>query len=213
MHVVLLNKCKRRAPPNSARIIAPCPSSSFMKFLSSTDTKMSTSQVRETEQTPAVAEVDEVLQLAEPWVALPAKLYRVQYYSCQTSYDDRGLHARHRAGPLPSLSTFTESIEDHFTWESKTPSRYISLFSDQLHARNWAISRSRFTGLDHHLITITTNGLSQSIIFKLSNLVASLQLNIPEGATQHISGAYICLYCVPLHAIEKTVSFDCDCES
>jgi hypothetical protein len=82
------------------------------------------------------------------------------------------------------------------------------LFSDEVHARNWASSRSRSTGQLYDLITISTFHLSQSKLFKLSNLVAGLNLEIPDGASQHITGAYLCLHCVPSHAIEKIYVID-----
>lgn len=147
---------------------------------------------------------DGVHQIAERSASLPAKLYRVQYGGCQTNHDGNGLHANdHSRLPL-TLPDFAQSIEDHFTWGNGTASRYITLFSDGVHARNWAFKRSRSTGQLYDLITISTFHLSQSKLFKLSNLVAGLNLEIPDGASQHIPGAYLCLHCVPSHAIEKT---------
>lgn len=147
---------------------------------------------------------DRILQLAECTDSLPAKLYRVQYDGCQTNHDGNGLHAKDRSRLPSTLPDFARSIENHFTWRCKTSSRYITLFSDEVHARNWASSRSRSTGHLYNLITISTFHLSQSKLFKLSNLVAGLNLEIPDGAAQHIPGAYLCLHCVPSHAIGKT---------
>lgn len=155
------------------------------------------------EHSSTFATDDRTRQLAECTDSLPAKLYRVQYGSCQTMRDTRGLHAKDQSSPLPSLPEFAKSIEYQFNWNHRIPTRYISLFSDEVYARNWAIKRSEYEGQPCDLITITTDRLSRSTVFKLSNLVASLDLNIPDGAVQHVSGAYVCLYCVPSHAIGK----------
>lgn len=46
------------------------------------------------EHPSATATDGQICRLAECLDALPAKLYRVQYGSCQTIRDTRGLHAK-----------------------------------------------------------------------------------------------------------------------
>lgn len=41
-------------------------------------------------------------------------------------------------------------------------------------------------------------------LFRLSDLVEKLSLDIPEGAGQHIQGAFICLHHIPATAIGKS---------
>ena len=42
---------------------------------------------------------------------------------------------------------------------------------------------------------------STSRLYKLSDLVENLDLNVPERAEQHIRGAFLCLHRIPNEAI------------
>ena len=58
-------------------------------------------------------------------------------------------------------------------------------------------------GGDVRIFRIKTALLGDTIVFKLSTLVEKLFLDIPDGAAQHIGGAYLCLHKIPAIAIDN----------
>ena len=118
--------------------------------------------------------------------SLPAKLYRVQYLDCRTIYRfATGLHARDTSTFYSEneKNDFRQSIVNQFTWSWRQPTPYITVFSDQKHAENWALSYSRRKGDICEVIRIDSRELQDVYVFKLSDLQARLDLEVPEGAS------------------------------
>ncbi|KAL8937602.1 MAG: hypothetical protein Q9216_004342 [Gyalolechia sp. 2 TL-2023] len=146
--------------------------------------------------------------------ALPAHLYRVQYPGSQTFLSGDGLEARDTNVfyPTDRMQEFGQSIVNQLTWGHRGAQPYISCFSDEEHAHNWAL-KEPWTGTsnprrarDWTVLTIDTSLMSGTKVFKLSHLVQALHLFLPDKASQHIHGGYLCLYTVPTSAIVKQAS-------
>lgn len=137
---------------------------------------------------------------------LPRNLYRVQYSGCNTEASDTGLSAADTISFFDeqALPQFRKSIVNQFTRDNRTPTPYISLFSDHTHAENWALKM----GDDVQLLHVDTAQLADSFIFKLSTLISALPVTIPDAAAQHIQGAYLCLHRVPRNAIVAVIDRD-----
>lgn len=139
---------------------------------------------------------------------LPSELYRIHYPGSRTAFStEQGFEASDTTttfGP-GELNEFKQAIEKHFTWGCRDPLPFISLFSDRSHAKNWGCKEPwRGHGTSEGgwaLHTVSTIHLESKSFFKLSDLVDKLCLEIPEGAKQHIHGAFICLHHIPATAI------------
>ena len=140
---------------------------------------------------------------------VPPELYRVDYPGSRTTWTSQeGFKATDtsRAFGEKDLPDFKESIVRSFTWGCRDPLPFISLFSDREHAENWGckkpwLGNHRSEGGWALYVIDTTELRSTTLLFKLSNLVRRLSLNIPQGAQQHIEGAYLCLHRIPTAAI------------
>ena len=137
---------------------------------------------------------------------LPSQLWRVQYKCSQTKESDEGnllaadTHTFYDDSQ-EDLEDFRQSVTDHCTWKHREPTPYISLFSDEDHARNWAMKPFNSTGDDCTLLTIDTKMLEGVYVFRLQTLVDDLSIKIPEKASGNIPRAYICLHRIPNAAI------------
>lgn len=143
-------------------------------------------------------------QLRFDWTWLPAKLYRVQYPNCQTTYcSATGLRARDTSTFYSEneKDAFRQSIVNQFTWGWRQPTPYITVFSDKKHAENWALSYSRRVGDSCKVIRIDSRELRHVYVFKLSDLQDRLDFEVPVGASQHVEGAFVCLHRIPKCAI------------
>ncbi|KAG8526158.1 uncharacterized protein KY384_000151 [Bacidia gigantensis] len=145
----------------------------------------------------------------------PSELYRIQYSQSHTTFStETGFKAKDTTTTFgfTDETKFTQAIEKHFTWGNRDASPFISLFSNREHAENWGCKEPwnhRGGKGDWALCTISTDKLEGMKLFKLSDLVEKLQVEIPERASQHIHGAYICLYGIPASAIiDKTSGTD-----
>lgn len=102
---------------------------------------------------------------------------------------------------------FKRDIVKQFTWGCDDPIPFISLFSDPEHAENWGlkqpwIGKRRHLSRDNWaLYVIDTTQLEDAYFFRLSYLVAELELELPDKANQHIGGTYLCLYNIPAAAV------------
>jgi len=56
-------------------------------------------------------------------------------------------------------------------------------------------------GTNAKMLRLSTALWDDPYVFKLSTLVQMLPVNIPDAASQHIKGAYLCLHSVPSNAI------------
>lgn len=143
-------------------------------------------------------------QFRSDQTSLPKELYRVQYPGCQTSYSPAlGLHAKDTSTFYSENQddAFRLSIIHQFTWGWRQPTPYISVFSDKTHAENWALSHSKRTGSICEVRSIDTQELRDVYVFQLKDLEVKLKCEIPEKASQHIDGAYLCLHHIPNGAI------------
>ncbi|KAK6499407.1 hypothetical protein TWF506_004034 [Arthrobotrys conoides] len=71
-----------------------------------------------------------------PEIEFPRTLYRVHYSESVTQYSHEGgflANNQYSLGPVK-----LEEFHDHLNWRSRTPSRFISTFSDRSHAFAWA---------------------------------------------------------------------------
>ncbi len=145
-------------------------------------------------------------------VVLPRNLYRVQYPWCQTAFSGNGLAAKDTNVTYSEDETdaFGESITNQLTWHYRGLQPYITCFSDKDHAENWALKEplnpSERDKDSWSLLTIDTRLMPETYVFSLDDLVTRLHLELPEGATQHKKGAYLCLYTIPTSAIVNSAS-------
>ena len=154
--------------------------------------------------------------------SLPRYLYRVQYPGSQTQLaPDGSLEARDLQSFYAEHETalFRQSVLNQMTWAWREPQPFITVFSDKKHAENWALKQPwRLLDLEldleldrWELITIESECLSDVYVFKLSDLMIRLNFSVPEGARQHVNGAYLCLHRMPASAILECQS-DSDIE-
>ncbi|KIW14715.1 hypothetical protein PV08_07499 [Exophiala spinifera] len=140
---------------------------------------------------------------------IPHELYRIDYPGSQTTFtSEKGFKATdtERTFGADDLHDFKQALESQFKWSCRDPVPFISLFSDQEHAENWGRKEpwrgNRGPDGSWALYVINAIELKETTpIFKLSSLVQMLKLVIPDGAQQHIQGAYLCLHRVPQAAI------------
>ena len=143
---------------------------------------------------------------------LPHNLYRVQYPRCQTEHSGNGLAAKDTKLTFSDdeMDAFGESITNQLTWRNRGAQPYITCFSDQNHAENWALKEpwnpSERDKDSWSLLTIDTRLMPETYVLKLDYVVAQLGLKIPERATQHVKGAYLCLHTIPTSAIVNSAS-------
>ncbi|KAK4204961.1 hypothetical protein QBC40DRAFT_272074 [Triangularia verruculosa] len=145
----------------------------------------------------------------------PRFLYRVQYPRTQTTRHASGLRARDTTSVFEKHgydTEFIQVVQNQFVWEYKgaggTP--FISFFSDEEHAINWAclLWRCRSSGCslkdEWTLLTIDTALLGDTHVYKLSTLIEKMGVSIPKKAEDaHKKGAYICLHSIPDCAIKE----------
>lgn len=146
---------------------------------------------------------------------VPSQLYRVDYPGSQTVFSStEGFSASDttKVYNTNELDDFRQAIVNQFTWGSRASSPFISLFSDREHAENWGRKepwrgfRDRSDDWFLHLIN-TTRMKDTSRFFKLSDLFENLGLDLPDGARQHIKGAFLCLHRIPIEAmVQKRTS-------
>ena len=143
---------------------------------------------------------------------LPVYLYRVQYPRCQTVHSGEGLTAKDTnvIYSKDEIKSFCQSIEQQMTWGHRGAQPYITCFSDKDHAKNWARKEPWNPSVKDKgswaLLTIDTRLMPDTYIFSLKDLVTSLDIMIPERASQHENGAYLCLHRIPTSAIVDWVS-------
>lgn len=137
---------------------------------------------------------------------LPSRFYRVQCSKSQTIHDETGLSA-----PSELLTNLTEDesrylMAEAFTWGSHITSPIIKVFSERVHAVNWALKWLNSEDERCKLLTIKTCELGDVTVSKVSTLVDKLGVNLPYGASRHKKGSHLCLNRTPARAV-------CPCES
>lgn len=124
---------------------------------------------------------------------LPGELYRVHYPGSRTTFSEpEGFTTADTTSIFGAdeLIEFKRAVENQFTWSCRAHLAFISLFSDREHAENWGLKQpwggSKDPENNWSLHVINTAILrSTSHLYKLSDLVEKLDLDIPEGAEQH----------------------------
>ncbi|KAF4453641.1 hypothetical protein F53441_3650 [Fusarium austroafricanum] len=139
---------------------------------------------------------------------LPKELYRVQYPGSGTTlFSNEGLVAADTAKVYDDEIHLGQAVVKQFTWSSREFSPFISLFSDREHAENWAMKEPwhrtprGVRGDDWTLLVIDTQLLGDAWLYKVSQLVSALRLQIPDKAAQHIGGSFLCMHKIPAAAI------------
>lgn len=143
---------------------------------------------------------------------IPKLLYRVDYPGAQVKFSSQsGFSAKDKTRTFSDrdLEDFARAIEYQFTWAYRQPLPFISLFSDLKHAQNWGCktpwSPDTTASPPWTLYTIDTASISTThTFFKLGDIVNTLRVTIPQGAQQHIKGAFVCLHGIPTSAIQES---------
>lgn len=142
--------------------------------------------------------------------SLPPYLYRVQYEGSQTAWsgygDDLAARDTYTTYDESKIPAFRQSIINQFTWEHRRPQPYISCFSDMEHALNWAFKAPWRRGPApvskvFAFVTIDTNQLRETQIFSVNELASRFRIALPDRASQHTEGAYLCLHRIPNSAL------------
>ncbi|KAF2169760.1 hypothetical protein M409DRAFT_20175 [Zasmidium cellare ATCC 36951] len=153
---------------------------------------------------------------------LPQYLWRVQFPSCNTTWNDEGLFAiDHINSPITKdyLSDYLRSIEEHYLRDERMPTPYISLFSHREHAELWAL---KLPSDEIHLLQISVRKLLHSPksrkkssssssspsdrpqILPLPALLSSLPIPPPPSkhpGQNYIDSAFLIPHHIPAHAI------------
>lgn len=148
---------------------------------------------------------------------LPSDLYRIDYPGSRTAYSPQdGFVAADTTKVYLEADEdeFKKDIVKQFTWACRDPLPFITLFSDREHAENWGFKQPWLGKMPHEsrsswsLCVIDTERLDSHCLFKLEELVASLELQLPNKAEQHINDAYLCMYSIPKTAIVEELDPD-----
>lgn len=111
----------------------------------------------------------------------PAVAYRIVFHnSCTIPTPDGGLVAPRSLDARASDAIFTDAVQNHIDWSSRTFSPFVSLFYDKKHAENWTnklLGKRRRTEYD--LLTIDIAKLSNKKVYNLGIL-----LSTPDIRTQ-----------------------------
>jgi hypothetical protein len=143
---------------------------------------------------------------------LPFNLYWVHYPGCQTALSGNGLEAKDIKVIYSDdeMNAFLQSIIEQLTWGHHGAQPYITCFSDKDHVENWALREpwnpSERDKDSWSLLTIDTRFMLETSIFSLNDLVTHLDLALPERASQHVKGAYLCFHRIPTSAIVNSAS-------
>jgi hypothetical protein len=102
---------------------------------------------------------------------LPKVVYRVHYSPCQTRW-----YEEYYGGSKSVLQTtprteelFLKTMLRHLRWEH-IQSPFISLFSDEEHAENWALDRTRKIGKEYDVVSIWSGGGNSARFFHVLSL-------------------------------------------
>jgi hypothetical protein len=136
--------------------------------------------------------------------ALPKLMYRVHYSPCQTRwYDDEygGFESVLHTTPATE-ELFVKTMLQHLRWEH-IRSPFISLFSDEEHAQNWALDRSRKIGKECNVVKIWSGPGNCAQFFHVPSLWSQLPHDSEDARrncpTWH-EHEYLCLFQIPSQA-------------
>ncbi|CAK4034884.1 Hypothetical predicted protein [Lecanosticta acicola] len=141
-----------------------------------------------------------------PQEDLPRYLWRVQYTGTNTISNDSGLWAAETTSSSFSWHAFRRRVINHFTWKNRYPSPFISFFSEEDHAKNWAEKMRQAGREDVEILCVDTQEdcMEGIYVFKLSEMVRNLRIwrsSLAKPARQHLKNGFFCLHHVPREAI------------
>ena len=130
-------------------------------------------------------------------------LYRVQVPGSATKFVDGALIA---AGAHFTNQTIVDYaprlLHEHFLWTSNHPSPFISVFTDEDHARNWATGLvKKNAGMVCTIYRIDPLLLHGKAIFNATRLVEELNIDLPDAARNQAENEYLVLRSIPAEAI------------
>jgi hypothetical protein len=92
-------------------------------------------------------------------------------------------------------------LHEHFLWTSSYPSPFISVFTDEDHARNWATGLVRKNaGYVCDIYRINPFQLGGNAVFDASELVRRLDIELPKAARSQAQNEYLVLRSIPAEA-------------
>lgn len=141
---------------------------------------------------------------------IPARLYRVQYDDSATIYQHphKSLmthnSAGYHVGSIIGCHNFKHAMKRHLSWNKTNRSIFVSLFSERDHAVKWMrrMNWNHKGGGNFRLLEIDTSHIG-TFVFKASELVETLGLDIPDRARECVSNEYLVTYKIPCHAIKE----------
>lgn len=145
---------------------------------------------------------------------IPPRLYRVQYNGSATIYHpDTSLMTRNRVkfhvNSLIGHISFGHAVEQHLNWDKTDGSIFISLFSDRTHAVNWMHSmKSNHEGGGNFRFLEVDSSQIGTPVFKASEIVEALGLDIPGGASDSVKNEYLVTNLIPGHAVVNCQSVE-----
>ena len=130
-------------------------------------------------------------------------LYRVQTSDSATKFQNGALTARGTRYPPHTVASRADwFLQEHFSWSSREPSPFISLFGSEKHARKWAASLAKKRpGMVCNVYGIDPVELGHKTMFDASVLAERLHVNLPQSARSQVNGEFLVLHAIPARAI------------
>jgi len=133
--------------------------------------------------------------MSEPWnlnpykcTRLPKTLWKVIHSGTQSQQDPftGDLIASDSTRIIRDESELKQAIEAHIDWWSRQPSCFLSVFSDEQHALNWAKQREK-TQSEVYIYKIdTTNLPTDTYLFDVDSLKATLGFVHPTSTHEFL---------------------------
>ncbi|USW54432.1 hypothetical protein Slin15195_G077510 [Septoria linicola] len=118
-------------------------------------------------------------------ISRPAQAYHIMYKgSCTTFSPSTGFSSAGIIDNVPSMKQFSAMVREHMAWKHE-PSCFVSVFSDETHATNWAMQWSRkHKGRRRRIYTIDLQDRSL-VVFRAKTLVSRLDTHTDLAAKQY----------------------------
>jgi len=130
-------------------------------------------------------------------------LYRVQVPGSATKFVNGALVAAGARFTDQTIHDYAPRLlHEHFLWSSNHPSPFISVFTDEDHARNWATGLVRKNaGMACTIYKVNPFQLRLNPIFDATQLVMELNIELPDAARSQAENEYLVLRTIPAGAI------------
>ena len=117
-------------------------------------------------------------------VELPRRLWRVTHGNSQSRWEkDTGhLVAADQLREFHNGRGLKEAVEEHINWHSSEPSCFLSVFSDEDHARKWAAQREKKNPPAYIHEIDTTRLPVSAYVLDMEVLMAKLDIKNPYPA-------------------------------